>query len=186
MSFNKLFSLPIILHYKNFFFEQFLRVLPSRNKLFKFKHIDSPNCLKCSSIICTSEHSLFFCIFPRYFSNSVALFLDFFFNDSKPQYLFLKENFYLYNMYYEEFSIKEYLQISHLILIAKERSLKISYDDCIKRWTTTNFYSQSLLIAQFTRKLLINAGFDIELITSFSDFLLTNQVMLEQSYLNLP
>ena len=51
ISFNKIFSLPIILHYKNFFYEQFLRVLPSRNKLFKFKYVENPNCLKCSNII---------------------------------------------------------------------------------------------------------------------------------------
>jgi hypothetical protein len=84
-------------------------------------------------------------------------------------------------MFYEEFSTKEYLQITHLILIAKDKSLKISYDDCIKRWTHLNYYSQSLLIVQFTRKLLLNAGFDIDLITSFSNFLLNNQDLLEQS-----
>jgi hypothetical protein len=181
ISFNKIFSLPIILHYKNFFFEQFLRVLPSRNKLFKFNHIENPNCLKCLNTICTTEHSIFQCIFPRYFVHSLAIFLDFYFNDSKPQFIFLKENFYLFNMFYEEFSTKEYLQITHLILIAKDKSLKISYDDCIKRWTHLNYYSQSLLIVQFTRKLLLNAGFDIDLITSFSNFLLNNQDLLEQS-----
>ena len=181
ISFNKIFSLPIILHYKNFFFEQFLRVLPSRNKLFKFKYVENPNCLKCSNVICTTEHALFYCNFPRYFAHSLAIFLDVYFNDSKPQFIFLKENFYMFNIFYEEFSTKEYLQITHLILIAKDKSLKISYDDCIKRWTHLNFYSQSLLIVQFTRKLLLNAGFDIDLITSFSTFLLNNQDMLEQS-----
>ena len=86
-------------------------------------------------------------------------------------------------MFYEEFSTKEYLQITHLILIAKDKSLKISYDDCIKRWTPLNYFSQSLLIVQFTIKLLLNAGFDIDLITSFSNFLLNNQDILEQSCL---
>ena len=86
-----------------------------------------------------------------------------------------------FNMFYEEFSTKEYLQITHLILIAKDKSLEISYDDCLQRWIHLNYYSQSLLIVQFTRKLLLNAGFDIDLITSFSNFLLNNQDMLEQS-----
>ena len=31
-------------------------------------------------------------------------------------------------------------------------------------WTHLNYYSQSLLIVQFSRKLLLNAGFDIDLI----------------------
>ena len=66
-------------------------------------------------------------------------------------------------MFYEEFSSKEYLQFRHLILIAKDKSLKISYDDCIKIWTHLNYYSQSLLIVQFTRKLILNASFDNDL-----------------------
>ena len=36
MSFNKILSLPIVLYYKAFFFEQFIRTLPSKNKLFKY------------------------------------------------------------------------------------------------------------------------------------------------------
>jgi hypothetical protein len=178
-SFKKLFGLPIILHYKCFFYEQFLRVLPSRNKLFKFKLSESNMCLKCPDIVCTTEHAIFECPFPKYFSHALALFLDAKFNQSRPQYIFLRENFFLFNMFYDEFSIQDFIQLSHLILISKERALKSSNDISIMRWNHVNYFSQSLLITQFARKLLLSAGFEIDLITSFFEFLVANQLMLQ-------
>ena len=44
MSFNKILSLPIVLHYKAFFFEQFIRTLPSKNKLFKYGFAETNLC----------------------------------------------------------------------------------------------------------------------------------------------
>ena len=171
LSFRKIFSLPIFLHYKNFFFEQFLRILPSKNKLFKFNIADTNMCIKCNEI-CTIEHSLFYCIFPKYFIHILARFLDYKYNNCRPEFIFLKENFYLFNIFYEEFSTNDYLQLTHLILITKDRSLKISYDKCLLRWNANNFYAQTLLIIQFAFKLLSNAGHETNMITEFENFVL--------------
>ena len=89
LSFRKIFSLPIFLHYKNFFFEQFLRILPSKNKLYKFNIADTNMCNKCN-VICTIEHALFNCTFPKYFIHILARFLDYKFNNNCPQFIFLK------------------------------------------------------------------------------------------------
>ena len=40
MSIQKMFNL-IILHFKNFYLEQIKRTLPSKNKMFKFKLVES-------------------------------------------------------------------------------------------------------------------------------------------------
>jgi hypothetical protein len=82
-------------------------------------------------------------------------------------------------MFYDEFSIQDFIQLSHLILISKERALKSSNDISIMRWNHVNYFSQSLLITQFARKLLLSAGFEIDLITSFFEFLVANQLMLQ-------
>ncbi len=47
MSIQKMFKLPIILQFKNFYPEQINRTLPSKNKLAKFKLIESNMCDKC-------------------------------------------------------------------------------------------------------------------------------------------
>ena len=45
----------------------------------------------------------------------------------------MKENFYLFNMHYDIFSDDDCLQLTLMILIAKERSLKINNDECLIR-----------------------------------------------------
>ena len=151
ISFRKLFSLPIPLHFKNFFYEQFSRTLNSKNKMFLFKLTDTNMCIKCN-VISNTEHALFQCHFAKYFIHVLALFIDDFYNSQ--DFVSLKENFYLYNIYYDHFSIKEFTQLSLLILVGKERCLKISKDDCILRWSMPNYYAQSLLISNFTSQIL--------------------------------
>ena len=145
--------------------------MPSKNKLYKFNIVESNLCEVCN-IISNTEHAIFYCIFPKYFIHLLARFLDHKYNNNHPDFIFLKENFYLFNIYYEIFPINDYLQLSQLILIAKERSLKISNDDCIVRWNNNNFYAQTLLLIQFTFKLLTNAGHETLLIAEFKDFVL--------------
>ena len=174
MSFKKIFKLPIVLHHKNLFFEQFCRTLTSKNKLFKSKILDNNICSKCK-VISDSEHALYFCVFAKYFIDILAKFLDFFYNDNVPQFVLLKENFYLYNIYFEEFSLNEYLQLTQLILIAKDKCLKYSIEQCIEHWNTLNFFCHSLLIIQFASKLLINCGNNNDLILSFYDYVINNK-----------
>ena len=52
----------------------------------------------------------------------------------------MKENFYLFNMHYDVFSNDDYLQLTLMILIAKERSLKINNDECLIRWNNFDFF----------------------------------------------
>ena len=170
MSLKKLFNMPIILYYKNFLLEQINRTLNSRNKLFKFNLTDSNFCSKCN-IVSTTEHALFFCVFPTYFIHKLALFLDHVLNEGKPEFIFLKENFYLYNMYYEDFSNDFFLQLTHLILVSKDRSLKISTEDDFVKWDENNFYAHSLILSQFTYKLLEKSGFNNNIIHDFINFI---------------
>ena len=44
------------------------------------------------------------CVFSKYFINSLAKFLDITYNNSQPEFIFMKENFYLFNMHYDVFS----------------------------------------------------------------------------------
>ena len=107
-----------------------------------------------------------------FFSNMLAIFLDKYFNDGRPEFIFLRENLYLFNIFYETFSDLEYTQISLLILVAKERSLKISKDDCLKNFNKFNCISQSILVTQFTSKLLSYANINDKLVVEFSNFII--------------
>ena len=171
LSYQKLLLMPLPLHFKSFFFEQINRTLPSRNKLSNMKIIDSNLCIKCN-VKADAEHVLFLCFFPKFFIDSLAKFLDKTFNNSNPDFIFLKENFYLFNIYYEAFTYDEYLQITLLILIAKDRSLKINNDTCLNRWNDWNCFSQSIFISQLTCKILDNLGKSCELINQYLEFLI--------------
>ena len=164
--------MPIPLFLKSFLFEQINRTLPSRNKLAEMKIIDSNLCIKCK-VKANSEHVLLNCVFSKYFINSLAKFLDKTFNNSQPEFIFLKENFYLFNMHYDVFSDNEYLQLTLIILIAKERSLKVNNDESLNRWTNFNYFSQSLFIAQLTCQILKNLGKTCELTEMYLDFVLS-------------
>ena len=48
--------------------------------------------------------------------------------------------------------------------MAKDRSLKISTGDNILNWDDKNFYAHSIILAQFTCKLLEKSGFDNNII----------------------
>ena len=171
-SFKKLFSLPIPIHFKNFFYEQYSRTLNSKNKMYKFKLTDSNICVKCK-VISNTEHALFQCHFAKYFIHVLALFIDDIYDSQ--DFVTLKENFYLYNIYYDHFSIKEYTQLSLLILVGKERCLKISKDDCILRWSIPNYYAQSLLISNFTSQILLKSGIENSFISLFYDYMIHNK-----------
>ena len=82
----------------------------------------------------TRRDILLNCVFSKYFINSLAKFLDKTYNKSQPEFIFMKTNFYSFNMHYDVFSDDDYLQLTLMILIAKERSLKINNDECLIRW----------------------------------------------------
>lgn len=163
--------LSIPLYYKSFLFEQFTRTLVSRTKLHEWNLIDNNICIKCN-VKSDTEHAIFECFFPRYFANSLALFLDHTFNDGRPDFVFMKENFFLFNIYYEILTQNDYAQITLLCLVAKDRALKINKDTCLQRWNTDNCFSQMLLLTQFTSKLLNEIGISSSIIDKFIEFIL--------------
>ena len=130
-------------------------------------------CFNCNTVS-NLEHELFYCLFPDFFSNALANFLDKRFNDGRPEFIFLRENFYLFNIFYEIFSEIDYLQISLLILVAKDRSLKICKDECFEKFNRFNCISQSILVTQFTSKLLSYANINDDLIVAFSNYIIDN------------
>lgn len=170
-SFNLVLMLSIPLYYKSFLFEQFTRTLVSRTKLHEWNLIDNNICIKCN-VKSDTEHAIFECFFPRYFANSLALFLDHTFNDGRPDFVFMKENFFLFNIYYEILTQNDYAQITLLCLVAKDRALKINKDTCLQRWNTDNCFSQMLLLTQFTSKLLNEIGISSSIIDKFIEFIL--------------
>ena len=172
LSFNKLFSLPLPLYFKSFFFEQICRTLVSKRKLGLFGHSDSTKCNLCN-VESSIEHSLFFCLYPKFFINALALYLDYYFNNDTPEFIYLKENFYLFNVWYPIFAKNEiFFQLSLLILIAKDRSLKISKDECLSRWTILNCFSQSLFVVKSALSILNNMGLNSDFLNDFLEFLL--------------
>ena len=170
-SFKKLFDLPIMIHYKSFLFEQISRTLTSKNKLYKFGLEENNLCPKCKTVS-NLEHALYECIMPNFFAHALARFLDVRYNAGKPEFIFLKENFFLYNIFYEHFSIKDYLQISLITLVAKDKCLQISKDERLEKWSKFNCLSQSIIIAQYTCKLLNYANLNDDLIVAFSNYLI--------------
>ena len=94
--------MPIPLYLKSFLFEQINRTLPSRNKLYEMKINDSNLCIKCN-VKANAQHVLLNYVFQNYFINSLAQFLDKTYNNSQPDLIFLKENFYLFKMHYDIF-----------------------------------------------------------------------------------
>ena len=171
ISFKKLFDLPLVLYFKSFFFEQFIRTLSSKRKLSYFGYFDTSKCSRCK-VESSTEHALMECFFPKYFIHALAIFLDQYYLNGNPEFIFMKENFFLFNMYFEQFTLDEYNQISTLILAAKDRSLKISKDECLERWTNYNCLSQSLFIAQYSIKLLNSLSLNDNVIVKFQEFLL--------------
>ena len=134
--------------------------------------IITTKCILCK-VDSSIEHALFSCLFPKYFINALALYLDFIFNNDTPEFIHLKENFYLFNVWYPVFAKNEiYFQLSLLILVSKDRSLKISKDDCLSRWTNINCFSQSLFVAKSTLTILNNMGVKNDFINDFLEFLL--------------
>ena len=78
------------------------------------------------------------------------------------------EPVFLYNVFFKQFSIVDYIQLTHLILIAKHRCLKIANNEVIAKWNCHNYFTQTILLAQFTVKLLQQTNSATDLI----DFLL--------------
>ena len=175
--------MPVPLHLKSFLFEQINRTLPSRNKLAEMKIIDSNLCIKCN-IKANTEHVLLNCVFSKYFINSLAKFLDKLYNNSQPEFIFMKENFYLFNMHYDVFSDDDYLQLTLMILIAKERLFKINIDECFTyRWNNLNFFSQSLSIAQQTCTIFENLGKSCNIIEQYLNYLFCYKNVVQFFYI---
>ena len=122
-----------------------------------------------------TDHSIMECYFHSYFTHCLALFLDNYYNDGKPDFIFLKENFYLFNIHFPVYQNDEYIQISILTLIAKDRSLKISKDEQILKFSDFNCFAQTMFIAQFASKILNNTGINSNLIDKFIDYLMISK-----------
>ena len=66
-------------------------------------------------------------------------------------------------------------QISLLILVVKERALKINkadFDECLNRYNNNNCYAKMLFIPQFASYLINNTGLSSNLIDKFIEFIL--------------
>ena len=101
--------------------------------------------------------------------------MDHKFNDGCPEFIFLKDNFYNFNIFYEIFSKSDYFQITYLILIAKEKSLKISKNECLSRWTKLSSFCHTILAAQFASKIISQSGHDDQLILEFIEYITNNK-----------
>ena len=56
----------------------------------------------------------------------------------------------------------------NFIIVAKEKSLKLSKEECIMNWNKNNLYAPTILVTQFSFTLLQNAGQETNF---FSEFL---------------
>ena len=63
---------------------------------------------------------------------------------------------------------KSYLSNSLL-----DKSLKLSKEDCISNWNKNNLHAHTILLTQFSFKLLQNAGQETNFISDFLEFLIT-------------
>ena len=63
--------------------------------------------------------------------HALAIFLEQYYDNHNPEFIFFKESFYLFNIFYDQFSENEYYQLSTLVLVAKDRALKIGKDESI-------------------------------------------------------
>ena len=88
------------------------------------------------------------------------------------------EPVFLYNVFFEQFSIIDYIQLTHLILVAKHRCLKIANNEVIAKWNCHNYYTQTILLAQFTVKLLQQTNSAADLIEKYIDFLLQCNILI--------
>ena len=64
-----------------------------------------------------------------------------------------------------------------MILIAKERSLKMNNDECLTRWNNFTFFSQPLFIAQQTCKILENLRKSYNIIEQYLNYLCYKNVV---------
>ena len=139
--------------------------------MFKYGFAETNLCLKCN-VLSSTEHNIFYCKFPTYIANTITKYLDKVYNDSQPEFIFMVEPVFLYNVFFEQFSIIDYIQLTHLILVAKHRCLKIANNEVIAKWNCHNYYTQTILLAQFTVKLLQQTNSATDLIEIYIDFLL--------------
>ena len=58
------------------------------------------------------------------------------------------------------------------LLISQVRSLKISKDECLSRWTILNCFSQSLFVVKSALTILNNMGLNSDFLNDFLEFLL--------------
>ena len=141
-----------------------------KNKLAKFNFVDSNICAACN-VISNTEHPLFHCKFPKYSSIALTLFLDKYCYEGRPHFIFLKENVCLNNIFYNELSHDEYIQLTQLVPISKEKALKYSSNGCIKQCKYYNFFLQSILITQFACKSIEYLGRDSSFLKYLLNFL---------------
>ena len=70
---------------QSFFFEQFIRTLVCKRKLYHFGHSESVKSLKYKTDS-TSKHALMYCYIPKYFVHSLAIFLDQYYKNHNPEF----------------------------------------------------------------------------------------------------
>ena len=122
-------------------------------------------------------NTIFFIVSFLHIANTITKYLDKVYNDSQPEFIFMVEPVFLYNVFFEQFSIIDYIQLTHLILVAKHRCLKIANNKVIVKWNCHNYYTQTIL-AQLTVKLLQQTNSAADLIEKYIDFLLQCNILI--------
>ena len=98
------------------------------------------------------------------YCSKIIKFLDKTYNNSQPEFIFMKWNFFSFYMHYDIFTDDDYLQLTLMI--------KINNDECLNRWIIKTFFSHSLLIAQQTCKIFKNLRKSCNIIEQYLNYLL--------------
>ena len=117
------------------------RTLWSRNKLYKFGLVESPNCGICLEVA-TTEHCLFFCSFPSFCASKIAIFLDSELHGGVPHILLARERLFLHCIYIDELHPRFCGQIMNLILSIKKSCIEFASDDRWINWNCVVWYAQ--------------------------------------------
>ena len=134
-------KIPVSL--KSLHIEFINRTLCSRNKLFKFGLVESPNCSICHEIA-TTEHCLYECSFPRFCTTKIATFLDEKFHRGVPHIHLARKKLFLFNMYIDELHPLRMgcSQIMNLILTLKKSYLQFAATERWSGWGEVVHFAQ--------------------------------------------
>ena len=150
-SFSKILRAKLPLKLKSFHVEFVFRTLPSRNKLCKFKIVQSFLCGRCIQTANT-EHILFYCDFPRFCIDKISKFLDDMFNRGVPHISLCRQKWFLFNIFPEEIPQRVHSELSNLVLLLKMFCISSAAEDKWRTWNNTVFYAQ--LMSHINRAIL--------------------------------